>query len=130
MLFKQSILYSADNSGAKIFKCIDVVGKNNALGTTGNTVLVSVKKFVHKKKLKKTILYFGLLITTKQSTHRIDGSCIKFCSNRALVFSNQFKFLGTRVYGGVSKDIKIKLSSGFLDKKKYQKAISYTSFII
>lgn len=130
MIKKESIVYSADNSGAKFLKCIDILNKKKSVAVIGDTVLVSVKNFVHRKKLKKKSIYFGLLVTTKQYTHRIDGSIIKFCSNRVLVFSKQFKFLGTRIYGGISKDIRVKLNSGILDKKKYQKVISYMSLVI
>lgn len=130
MIIKESVVYSADNSGAKFLKCIDVLNKKNSVAVTGDTLLVSVKNFLHRKKLKKKLIYFGLLVTTKQYSQRIDGSVVKFCTNRVLVFSKQFKFLGTRIYGGVSKDIRIKLNSGILDKKKYQKVISYMSLAI
>jgi large subunit ribosomal protein L14 len=130
MIIKESIIYSADNSGAKFLKCIDVLNKSNAVACVGDIVLVSVKNFIHKKKLKKKQIYFGLLVTTKQTIHRMDGFTIKFCSNRILIFSKQFKFLGTRIYGGISKDIRIKLNNGILDKKKYQKVLSYMGFVI
>lgn len=130
MIKKESIVYSADNSGAKFLKCIAIVNKKKSVAVIGDTILVTVKNFVHRKKLKKKLIYFGLLVTTKQYTSRIDGSIIKFCTNRILVFSKQFKFLGTRIYGGVSKDIRVKLNSGILDKKKYQKVISYMSLVI
>lgn len=130
MIIKESIVYSADNSGAKFLTCIDVLNKNNSVANIGDTVLVTVQKFVHRKKLKKKLIYFGLLVTVKQYTQRLDGSTIKFCSNRVLVFSKQFKFLGTRVYGGISKDIRFKLNSGIIDKQKYQKVISYMSLVI
>lgn len=130
MITKESIVYSADNSGAKFLKCIDVSNKRNSIAFIGNIILVSVKKFIHRKKLKKKLIYFGLLFATKQYTHRLDGSIIKFCSNRILVFSKQFKFLGTRIYGGISKDIRIGLSTNRLDKKKFQKILSYTSFVV
>jgi large subunit ribosomal protein L14 len=130
MVKKESIVYSADNSGAKFLKCIDVLNKRNSVAVIGDTILVSVKNFIHRKKLKKKIIYFGLLVTSKQFTQRIDGSIIKFCTNRILIFSKQFKFLGTRIYGGISKDIRIKLNTGTLDKKKYQKIVSYMSLVI
>ena len=130
MIIKESIVYSTDNSGAKFLKCIDVLNKTNAVARIGDILLVSVKNFIHKKKLKKKHIYFGLLVTTKQYVHRSDGFTVKFCSNRILIFSKQFKFLGTRIYGGLSKDIRIKLNSGILDKKKYQKILSYMSFVI
>jgi large subunit ribosomal protein L14 len=130
MIQKESVVYAADNSGAKFLKCVAVFKKRNAFAIIGNTVLVSVKIFVHRKKLKKTEIYFGLLVTAKQYTYRTGGLAVKFCSNRILVFSKQFKFLGTRIYGGISKDIRIKLNSGALDKKKYYKVVAYTSLVV
>lgn len=130
MVIKGSKLYSADNSGAQILTCIDVLKKNNSVAIIGSTLLLSVKLFVHTKKLKKKILYFGLLVTTRQLTYRVDGSAIKFGRNRVLIFSRQFKFLGTRIYGSISKDIRLKLSLGVLDKKKYHKALSYASSVV
>lgn len=130
MILKESILYSADNSGAKFLKCISIRSKKNGSAVVGDVILVSVKRFSHRKRLKKKTIYFGLIVTLKQITKRIDGSFIKFCSNRVLLFSKQFKFLGTRIYGGISKDIKMKLSSGSINKKKYQKVLSYISLVI
>ena len=50
MIIKESIVYSADNSGAKFLTCIDVLNKNNSVANIGDTVLVTVQKFVHRKK--------------------------------------------------------------------------------
>jgi ribosomal protein L14 len=130
MIQKESIVYATDNSGAKYLKCVAVFKKKTAFALIGNTVLVAVKNFVHRKKLKKAEIYFGLLVTAKQYSYRNEGSAVKFCSNRVIVFSKQFKFLGTRIYGGISRDIRIKLNSGALDKKKYYKVAAYTSLVI
>jgi len=130
MIIKESVLHTADNSGAKFLKCIGVLNKKNGVAFIGNTLLVSVKRFLHKKKLKKKLIYFGLLVTAKHYTYRRDGIAVKFCSNRVLLFSKQFKFLGTRIYGGIAKDIRTKLNFGLIDKKKYQKVISYMSLVI
>ena len=130
MIIKESIVHSADNSGAKFLKCIGFLNKKNGVAFVGDTLLVVVKHYVHRKKLKKKSIYFGLLVTSRQNSYRMDGSIIKFCTNRILTFSKQFKFLGTRIYGGVSKDIRIKLNSGLLDKKKYQKIVSYMSLVV
>ena len=130
MIIKESVVYCADNSGGKFLKCIAVSNKRNDIALIGDTILVVVKKFVHRKKLKKKSIYFGLVVTTKQYATRLDGIVVRFCSNRVLVFSKQFKFLGTRIYGGISRDIRIRLNSGVLDKKKYQKIISYMSLVI
>jgi ribosomal protein L14 len=76
MVLKESIVYSADNSGAKFLKCIAVLNKKNNVGLIGDTLLVAVKKFVHRKKLKKKIIYFGLLVATRQYTQRLDGTIL------------------------------------------------------
>jgi large subunit ribosomal protein L14 len=130
MLIKESIVYSADNSGAKFLKCIAVLNKKSGVAIVGDTLLLVVKYYSHRKKLKQKSIYFGLLVTSKQNSYRLDGCSIKFCTNRVLIFSKQFKFLGTRIYGGVSKDIRTKLNSGLLDKKKYHKIASYMSLVI
>jgi large subunit ribosomal protein L14 len=130
MIIKESVLYSGDNSGAKYVKCIHVLNKKNAIGVVGNTLLIVVKKFIHKKKLKRKLIYFGLLVTVRQYNSRLDGSMVKFCSNRVLLFSKQFKFLGTRIYGGISKDIRLQLNLGIIDKKKYQKIVSHINLAV
>ncbi len=123
-------MYATDNSGARLLKCIDVLNKKKTLGFIGDTLLVSVKKAIHRRKLKKKLLYFGLIVSTKSYSLRADGTIIKFSSNRVLIFSKTFKFLGTRIYGGVAKDIRVKLDSGSLDKKKFQKVSSYMSLTV
>ena len=43
MIKKESIVYSADNSGAKFLKCIDILNKKKSVAVIGDTILVSVK---------------------------------------------------------------------------------------
>ena len=120
-----------DNSGAKIAKCIKVIGKGNKkIAHVGNIILVTLKKFVARQKIKKSIIYIGLIVSSKYWIKRLDGTYIKFFSNRVLIFSKQFKFIGTRVYGILLKEVKIR---NLKEKKKrtyFNKVITYSSFAI
>jgi ribosomal protein L14 len=55
---------------------------------------------------------------------------LKFFANRVLVFNKQYKFLGTRVYGGIAKEIKIQSMKEKKDRKSFQKVVSYSSLIV
>jgi large subunit ribosomal protein L14 len=112
-------LIVVDNSGAKLAKCIKLMGKQK-ISTVGNIISVTLLKFKNSKKVKKRTVYLGLIVGCSYWVSRIDGSFIKFFSNRVLVFNKSFKFLGSRVYGGVLKEIRIKS----IKDKNYRKFFS------
>lgn len=104
----KTILRSADNSGAQLLKCIKIYGGlKRQTAELGDTVLVSVKKIKSKKKAERKKMYLGVVLTNKKNNKRPDGSFIKFDRNRVAIFS-QNKFLGTRLYGPLTKEIKVK----------------------
>jgi ribosomal protein L14 len=85
---------------------------------------------LHRKKVKKRTIYIGLLIGIKYWVKRFDGIYVKFFSNKILLFNKQFKFLGTRIYGILLKEVKV---SNWKEKKYrnyFHKIINYTSFMI
>ena len=121
MIYKETILKNADNSGIIWSKCINVSGKcNKNTARLGDRVLISVFRAKAKKNNKKK-KYHGLVISVKKFTKRKDGSYIKFFKNKVLLLSDQLKFLGTRVYGPIPKEIRV-------DDKEvlYKKIISYS----
>jgi large subunit ribosomal protein L14 len=128
MIQVESKLKIIDNSGGKWGKCISVKKKGkNPLATVGMLILVSLKKFSNRKKVNKRTIYIGLIAGINYWVKRIDGSFIKFFSNRLLLFNKQFKFLGTRIYGSILKEIKIKCLAGSKNKKYFLKIFSYSS---
>lgn len=64
MIQKGSCLKVSDNSGAKWSKCIKVFGKTS-IAQVGDFILVTLKKIVNQKKVKKKIIYIGLIVTQK-----------------------------------------------------------------
>jgi ribosomal protein L14 len=65
MIQKESCVLVADNSGAKLAKCISIINKaKNA--SICSLVLITIKKFNKgKKKVKKKLIYLGIIVTTK-----------------------------------------------------------------
>lgn len=121
MIYKQTILKNADNSGIYWSKCIKIDGScNNTVARLGDKVLISIFRANLKKKNKKK-KYYGLIISVKKFTKRLDGSYIKFFKNKILLLSDQLKFLGTRVYGPIPKEIRLENKETL-----YKKIISYS----
>ena len=128
MLQIESKLKVVDNSGAKWSKCLSIKKKGKyPKATIGMLVLVSLKKIANRKKVNKKTIYVGLIIGVSYWIYRIDGTFVKFFSNRVLLFTKQFKFLGSRIYGSVLKEIKIKSLIKKKNNKYFQKIFSYSS---
>ena len=123
MISVESKLRGADNSGAKVLKCIKILGNfKKRYAYNGDVVLVSVKRLDSKKKIKKKNMYFALIISTKWRTRRLDGTFFSSKENRCLLLAKENrKFLGTRVYGFISKEIR----SSKENLERYKKIISY-----
>lgn len=123
MIYVQTKLKCADNSGAKLLRCIRVLGNfKKRKAKVGDLVLVTVIRLDQKKKIKKKSMHLGLIISTKTKIRRLDGSFMSSKHNRSLLFSDSGKFLGTRVYGYLTKEIR----SNARNVEKYKKIISYS----
>lgn len=121
MIYKQTLLKNADNSGVIWSKCIKIEGTNNIKrANLGDKVLISIFKISSKKKAKKKI-YNGLIVAVNSWTKRLDGSYIRFFRNKVLLLSAELKFLGTRVYGPIPKEIRLHQRETL-----YKKIISYS----
>ena len=106
MIYKETQLFVSDNSGIKSVKCIRILNlKSQSIGTVGNVALVRIYRKNKYSSLKKKLLYYGLIIMVKQFKFRKDGIIIKFKENRVLLFSNVYKFLGSKILGILTKEI-------------------------
>lgn len=109
MVIVNTQLSCADNSGARVLVCIKIMGNSKttkADAHLGSFVRVSIKKSKSNIKINKKGVYFALIISKKKRTTRLDGTIVVFDSNRALLFDDKKKFLGTRIYGPITKEIK------------------------
>jgi large subunit ribosomal protein L14 len=122
MISKGSYLIVSDNSGAKKVQCIHVLrNSRRRYARIGDTILVTAKKVKHGKKIIKKKIYKALLISTSKGFRRPKGQTIRFHQNRVLMLSDQNKFLGTRVYGPICREIR-----GGKKETQYKQIISYS----
>jgi large subunit ribosomal protein L14 len=117
MIFKNSKILVADNTGPKKAKCLNI--KKKKIGFLSDILVIAIKKKKkRKKKLKKNILH-SIFITSKKKKKREDGSFISFKKNKIAILDDKLVFLGTNLKSLICKEIKKK-------KKKNIKLISYS----
>lgn len=129
MIYKNTNLNIIDNCGARVAKCIHILGKFK-WAKIGDLILVVLRKFYNlKKKIKKGIIYLGAIVGLKYWNYRKTGFIYRLTDNRVLIFNLQFKFLGSRIYGIISKEFKKKVYR-FRGIRFYYKLLSYSSIVL
>lgn len=107
MLQMESVIRGSDNSGAKLLRVIKTGTQTKQRNVRGCKIItVSVKYSTSKRKLTKRFVYKSIVISTKKSIIRKDGSSVKFDKNRAIPLTDQYKLIGTRIHGCAFKEVK------------------------
>ncbi len=109
MIQMQSVLAVADNSGAKRVKCIKVLGgSQRRYAGIGDVVKVSVKEAIPRGRVKKGDIYDAVIVRSRKGVRRTDGSVIRFDTNAAVLLTPQREPIGTRIFGPVTRELRIK----------------------
>ncbi len=109
MIQVESVLDVADNSGAKKVACIKVLGgSRRRYASVGDIIVVSVKEAMPHSKVKKGQVMKAVIVRTKKEVGRPDGSYIKFDNNSAVLLTNQLEPVGTRIFGPVARELRLK----------------------
>lgn len=109
MIQQQTKLRVADNSGAKEVMCIKVLGgSKRRYASLGDVIVVSVKQSIPNAKVKKGDVCKAVVVRTKRTVLRPDGSCIRFDENSAVIINNQMEPVGTRIFGPVARELRAK----------------------
>ena len=108
MLIERSTCNVADNSGAMKFMLFAVNGKNNRKSAkVGDIVTGSVKKASPNGKVSKGQIVHGLIVRTRKTVKRKDGSSIRFSDNAVVLVSKTTKEpIATRVFGPVARELR------------------------
>lgn len=107
MIQTQSILNSADNTGAKKLMCIKVLGgSRKRYASVGDIIVVSVKESLPEGKVKKGDVKKGVIVRTKKEIRRQDGSYIRFDENSIVLIDNNSEPLGTRIFGPIARELR------------------------
>ncbi|MBU1229269.1 MAG: 50S ribosomal protein L14 [Proteobacteria bacterium] len=109
MIQSETNLDVADNSGAKLLCCIKVLGgSKRRYASVGDIIVVSVKDAMPHSKVKKGAVMKAVVVRTKKEVGRPDGSFIRFDTNSAVLLNNANEPLGTRIFGPVARELRLK----------------------
>ena len=109
MIQMQTMLGSADNSGAKKLQCIKVLGgSKRKYAGIGDIIVVSVKEAIPKSKVKKGDVVKAVVVRTAKEIRRPDGTYIKFDTNDVVLLNQNFEPIGTRIFGPVARELRAK----------------------
>jgi len=115
MITEETSLVVADNSGAKKVKCFRVLGQRKRYASVGDIVKVSVKEAQPAAAIRKGQVCDALIVRTKHSIHRADGSHLRFDNNAVVIVDANKNPVGTRIFGPVARELR---------EKNYMKVIS------
>lgn len=109
MIQMQTKLEVADNSGAKVVKCIKVLGGSKRMSANlGDVVVVAVQQALPGGKIKKGEVKKAVIVRTAYPIRRDDGSYIQFDKNSVVILNNQNEPVGTRIFGPVARELRAK----------------------
>jgi large subunit ribosomal protein L14 len=108
MIYPQTILTVADNTGAKKVMCIRVLGGNKKYAKIGDTIIAVVKEAIPNMPVKRSDVVRAIVVRTKKSIRRQDGMYIRFDDNAAVIVNMENNPRGTRVFGPVAREIRDK----------------------
>ena len=113
MIQVESILKSADNSGAKRIQCIKVLGGyKKRYARIGDIITVSIKEARPHSAVKKGEVLHAVIVRTKKEIRRPDGSYLRFDDNACVIIDKANKEpKGTRIFGPVAREVR---RAGFL----------------
>ena len=112
MIQMGSKLVITDNTGAKMARCIKVLGgSDHMISEIADTIVVSIISVAPGAKVKKGDVAKGVIVRTKSMITRPDGSFLKFDDNAIVLIDKDGEPIGTRVLGPVSREIR---AAGFL----------------
>jgi large subunit ribosomal protein L14 len=90
-------------------QCLKILGRRpRTCGIIGDIIVVSIKKTKSLSKIKKKEIYKAIIVRLKKKKLRDDGSYINFSKNSAVLLNNKGVPIGTRIFGPVAKELRIK----------------------
>lgn len=107
MIQVQSLLKSADNTGAKELMCIKVLGGSwRKYANIGDVIVCSVRDAAPGGVVKKGEVVKAVIVRTKRGLRRNDGSYIKFDENAAVIIKDDKNPRGTRIFGPIARELR------------------------
>lgn len=109
MIQQETRLNVADNTGAKELLCIRVLGSSGRkYAGIGDIIVCTVKDAAPNMPTKKSDVVKAVIVRTKKSLKRADGTTIRFDENAAVIINKDGNPIGTRVFGPVARELRDK----------------------
>jgi large subunit ribosomal protein L14 len=103
----ESRLKVADNSGAREILVIRVKGgSRRRYAHVGDIITATVKQANPQGAVKKGEVVTAVVVRTKKSFGRDDGTYIAFDENAAVIIDAQNNSRGTRIFGPVARELR------------------------
>ncbi|MGI6297757.1 MAG: 50S ribosomal protein L14 [Saccharofermentanales bacterium] len=107
MIQVETVLKSADNTGAKQLLCIKVLGGSwRKFANIGDVIVCSVREATPGGVVKKGEVVKAVVVRTKKGVRRPDGSYIKFDENAAVLIKEDKNPRGTRIFGPIARELR------------------------
>jgi len=106
MIYNETILRVADNSGCIFVQCLKIYKKKNKENIT-NTILISIQKS-YNKNIKKGALLKALILYTKKEIKRKNGIYIAFDFNYSIILTSNLEPFFSRIKGFIPLEFKFK----------------------
>ena len=106
MIYPQTMLTVADNSGAKKVMCIRILGGNKKYAKVGDSIIAVVKEAIPNMPIKRSDVIRAIIVRTKKTIRRQDGMYIRFDDNAAVIVNIDSNPRGTRVFGPIAREIR------------------------
>jgi len=122
MIQMQTVLDVADNSGAKVVRCIKVLGgTGKRTAGIGEVIVLSVTKAIPGSAIKQGTVVKGVIVRCRKATRRDDGSYVRFDSNAVVLVDNDGNPRGTRIFGAVARELR---------ERRFMKIVSLASEVV
>jgi large subunit ribosomal protein L14 len=110
VIYQQTRLHVADNTGAREIMCIRVLaGGNKQYAAVGDVIVASVKQAQPGGSVKKGEVIKAVIVRTAKEYGRPDGSHIRFDDNAAVILTTDgTNPRGTRIFGPVARELREK----------------------
>ncbi len=107
MIQNESRLKVADNTGAREILCIRVHGgSKRRYAFVGDVITATVKQATPNGSVKKGEVVKAVVVRTKKTYGRPDGTAISFDENAAVIIDGNNNPRGTRIFGPVARELR------------------------
>ena len=89
MIYPQTLLTVADNTGARKIMCIRVLGGNRKYAQIGDTIIGVVKEAIANMPVKQSDIVRAVIVRTSKGLKRENGMFIRFDDNAAVIVNKE-----------------------------------------